>query len=291
MTKPKEPSELSAPDLIPWIEVIEHLVRLGWLLWKKRSAKAVEQTLRAGGPGPEVRKALKKFQEFHNLLPSGAPDDITLHYLRLPRYCGTPDSLGVDATCRWPHKEITWRIVRELPGSTMQQMVADVEWCFEQVAAVCDLDPSQVFATANILLTTHGGPPMGGPGGVLADSMLPCGFRANQTVTQRYDTAEVWGFGPLPVPNGRIPFRLVSLHEILHGLGVPHAPQGVLALMGAFLNVALRGLQEWDREQLVSRYGQPRLPPAPGPLKGYRIHLWSDRPPVVEPVQTGVFGA
>jgi hypothetical protein len=265
---------LSLPrDPAVWLEVIRRLIELGWLIWG-----AKEIALDRKGNVPAVAKrALKRYQRWTGLEPDGVPGPVTLHHLRQPRlWCGTPDALGAEQVCKWPQREVTWNIAHSLPGISDSDFKAAVEWGAGQWNANSGLRLRYAanLRTANIRLTVAN---LGGPGGVLADQELPCGASANTSLRGRYDRSELWHAGELPVPDGYVPLRLTALHELGHGVGLPHhAPGGDPAVMDPNLNTALTALQPWDIDQARLRYGAPVDPPPDNGGREWRVTEQSD---------------
>ena len=179
------------------------------------------------------------------------------------RVCGVPDQLGVGQICKWPDPRIGHALMQALDGHEEDQRRID-RLVFAHVAQHCGADVVEVEQAylARIRTFTHDF--RDGPGGVLADCELPCSMSV-LAVAMRIDVQGEWNF-TWPWDGRGLPYFLVKLHELLHGLGLPHAPAGVVAVMAAMLNTRLVGLQPWDIEQLQVRYPKVVVPlPAPLP--------------------------
>jgi hypothetical protein len=81
----------------------------------------------------------------------------------------------------------------------------------------------------------------------------------------RIDTAEAWVISDNP-PNNRVDLLRVLIHELGHGLGIPHIGTG--NLMAPIYSSRISRPQSGDISEGVSRYGlanpnppQPPLPP------------------------------
>jgi len=279
--KPKQALSLSF-DIPPevWATIIMRLVQLGWLAWSKQvkitpqsAAKLVDVHWEA------IRRAIRKYQSWASLLPDEYPGPVTQHSLFQPRICGTPDSVqAVGEPCKWPHKEITYSVLGTLPGVGDADFKAAAERAAKQWDDACGVGMFYKvnLRTANVILTVAD---LGGPGGVLADSMLPCGAAANDVMQQRYDSREIWFAGEGPPLQGRIHLEAVIAHEMGHALGLPHlAPNGPVALMQPFYRGDILRIQPPDAAEVVTRYGAntPPSPPPPPPPPGdppvrYRI--------------------
>src|SRR5207253_1984094 len=137
---------------------------------------------------------LRRYQRWAGLKPDGVPGPVTLHHLRQPRWCGTPDAMGADQVCKWPQLDVTWNIAGSLPGLSDADFRAAIQWATEQWNAACGirLAYGANARTVNVLLTVAN---LGGPGGVLADQQLPCGASTNTQLIGRYDTSELWYAG------------------------------------------------------------------------------------------------
>jgi len=180
-----------------------------------------------------------------------------------PRICGTPDAIG-DRLCLWPMPGVTWRIDGRLPGVSDPAFRRAAYWASEQWNAACGISLTYTSErAANITMRVVN---LGGPGGTLADSQLPCGARTTTKLIQRYDSTEPWHVGEVPPVNFRIWLRIVILHELGHAIGISHlSPNGPTAVMQPIYDPTNVGLLVPDVEQAVRRYGEGVIPPPPPP--------------------------
>jgi hypothetical protein len=250
-------------------QLVQLLGQLGWL-----------------APGVKLPTAVKNYQRWAGLKADAVPGPVTMHHLRQPRLCGTPDMVQAEGQlCRWPHKKITWAVLGKLPGVAIADFVAAAEWALGRWAAVCDITQSRVSDQASAANITLSPVNLGGPGGVLADSMLPCGATARSTMRQRYDTSELWFAGEGRPPSGRISLRAVVLHELGHALGIDHLPpSGPTAVMQPYYRDDVLDLLPPDIEQAVRRYGEPKTTPPAGAAATYRLTFTSTSEPRLEKV-------
>jgi hypothetical protein len=191
-----------------------------------------------------------------------------------PIFCGAlPQELAAAARgqMRWTKRALSFCWIDRVPGLTAAKQAEDTNWAFNQWAQAArgfftythTTDPRR----ADILLTTA---PMGGPGGVLADMMLPPGD--NRQLRGRFDTSERWDVS--------IIFRLVLLHELGHAKGINHINNpGQRSVLDAIYNPALQKLQPLDVAALERIYPEiaslppggaiptPTPVPTPGPAK------------------------
>lgn len=183
------------------------------------------------------------------------------------RFCLHPDRPPVrSGICKWGHSPITWHTEGGLNGVSAADFKATADMAYAKWAAVC----GAVFKyipnpkTANLWLHAAN---LGGSGGVLADQQLPCGASSTAQMEGRYDS-EFWRLPGSSV--GRIPLLTTIVHEMGHGIGIDHGPQG--CIMAPTLNMMLQELQAWDIAEGRKRYGDPK-PSAPVPPPSGKTHL------------------
>lgn len=171
----------------------------------------------------------------------------------------TPESVG--ANYRWPHRDISWAVVADLPSLPRDSFRRAVEEAFRRWAVVCGVRPFELTSggNPNVLI----GIQQEQPGNVLADCELPIGKSAGGTVRMRVDTQEVWCVSDNP-PRDRIDLVRVLCHELGHGLGLSHGPAG--CLMAPTYSLRVREPQSWDVVEMRARYGEPLPAPLPGPI-------------------------
>jgi uncharacterized repeat protein (TIGR01451 family) len=89
-----------------------------------------------------------------------------------------------------------------------------------------------------------------GSSGILAHAFYPPPNGTSIAGDLHFDSAETWSC----TPGGGFDIGLVTLHEIGHSIGLGHEPSE-LAVMNAFYNSSLSGLQTDDVNGAVSIYG------------------------------------
>lgn len=225
---------------------------------------------------PTFQQALK---EYESLTGQAATEEAAETY-----FCLQPDRAPVRATmCQWKHTPVTWHTEGGLKGVSPGDFQEVAGMAFDAWMAVCGVvfkyNPNP--KTCNLWLHAAN---LGGPGGVLGDQQLPCGAGPNARLEGRYD-GESWR---LPGSNtGQIPLRTTLIHEMGHGGGLDHGPQG--CIMAPTLS-SLSELQAWDIAEAQKRYGLPRpadVPPTPGAARIRCSFEWDENGKLVSGVATG----
>ena len=190
------------------------------------------------------------------------------------RFCGTPPeaiALADAQTCAWPDGNVPWAIVGDLPHITEQEMADAITWGLSMWAAVCNIKPVQI-TTARSARVLVGSRAIDHPGGILAETELPCG---TSQVHLWFDTSEAWLTGFSAAERG-ILLAIVAWHELGHALGLGHAPDGSNNIMAPIYNPNTKKAGPWDIAEADKRYGvaavspstpTPSLPPVPVPTK------------------------
>ena len=234
----------SAKPVLPTQEVLKKLFGLGYFgttPWAK--VKAIS--------GKDLEKAVKAYQEFNGLEPTGFVGPITAHRIN-KRRCGLPDfniTAPGSPPCKWPMKRILYYHNMQMPGLTDAQIKDAYDVAFSQWAAVCDIEPIRTDSekTANIYARSGAGAAHGldNRGGTLAWSELPCGVAENVQLDQMFDEAEAWSFNMAVA---------VICHELGHALGLPHLNAG--NLMAPYYDPNMTTPQAGDIKEIVALYGQ-----------------------------------
>ncbi len=225
-------------------EILQRLWELGYF-YDKSFAQVKDLSGRA------LERAVKAYQRFCGLDPSGHVDERTAN-LMSRRRCGLPDmQLRDDTLCKWPMNRIAYFSELTLPGLSVEQVTTAYDIACQQWSAVCgvELIRAKSYRSANI----HARSGVGGKngldsrGGTLAWSDTPCDVRHNSRIKQMYDEAEDWSFNMLVA---------VACHEVGHALGLPHLPKG--NLMGAYFDPNVTTPQKGDIREIVLRYGKAK---------------------------------
>lgn len=235
----------TAEHVLPTKEILKKLFGLGY--FDSKSWADVQKL-----KGPALAKAVKAYQEFNGLDPTGKVGPKTAHRINRPR-CGLPDfNLTVAGhECKWPMPKIAYFHEIKLPGLHKDQISQAYDIAFSQWAEVCNIEPVRVASadTANIYARSGIGKPHGldDRGGMLAWSELPCGAEPNIQLDQMFDEAEAWSFNMAVA---------VICHELGHALGLPHLNDG--NLMAPYYDPNTNKPQEGDIAEIVKLYG-PRI--------------------------------
>lgn len=178
------------------------------------------------------------------------------------RLCGVEDTLGVGSgMCRWPQPDVSWSIIADLPGWGREALQAAIESAFAGWSKVCGLRP--VFRGFGERSNITIGVQTIGPGQVLADCELPCGYSMGHSARMRIDTAEAWVNAENP-PSNRVDLVRTVCHELGHGIGIPHIGGG--NLMAPTYSSQIRWPLAGDIAEAVARYGLPAANPNPAPV-------------------------
>lgn len=167
--------------------------------------------------------------------------------------CGVSNTEAVAGQmCRWPAPNVTWAIVADIPGLARESFKQAAIAAWGRWSAVCGIQPRMVDQAnqANVVI----GIQTIGPGGVLADSELPCGATMQTQLRQRYDSAEDWVISDNP-PSNKIDLVRVMTHEIGHVIGIYHIGSG--NLMAPTYSTRINKPVAGDIAEAVARYGLP----------------------------------
>lgn len=247
MAKKAKKTALPASNVLPTQEILKKLYDLGYFGAKTWSAVSKLK-------GAPLAKAIKAYQEFNGLEPTGVVGPRTAHRINRRR-CGLPDfNITAEGTiCAWPMPKITYYHEIHLPGVSEAQVTEAYDIAFSQWAKVCNIEPTRVDSPdkANIYAKSGVGRSNGldDRGGTLAWSELPCGVAGNIQLDQMFDEAEAWSFNMAVA---------VICHELGHALGLPHLANG--NLMAPYYDPNVTAPQKGDVAEIVKLYGKRTEP-------------------------------
>jgi hypothetical protein len=217
-----------------------------------------------------LSKALRDYQRYHNLPQTGQPDDATRRHLAQPR-CGRPDVQAASETlCQWPMRDLTYYQDLRYPGVDPMVVAKCYDDAWGMITNVCGVTAAKVSDPSQARVVAVVGE-IDGPGNILAESELPCGFSAESVVHQTFDS----GDGATSLADPRL-MTACMVHEIGHALGLSHATPGSGNIMEPIISSAILSPQSGDISELQSRYGPPAgtatvtVPAAPSPVEAVK---------------------
>ena len=246
-------------ELIGTDTAAQLLSSYGWLPESPEGAASVTS-------GEGFANVLRLYQGHWNLPITGLLDGDTQKHLAKPRWCHHGDlamSYNAVRGNRWASGELTYAWLRALPGMSIGDTV---DLTKEVAAAINKAVPSVKLSfsssgSANIICDVG---PIDGQGQTLAYMFLPQGvWPVSRSGDGKFDNAERFAkiiFGQSG--GGLLPAGLIILHEFMHGLGLPHAPDGTYSIMAPFLDTTHTQVDGWIKTELSARYGG--VVPTPG---------------------------
>jgi Matrixin/Putative peptidoglycan binding domain len=210
----------------------------------------------------QASRALRNFQTFYGLEPTGTLTLETLKLMRQPR-CAVPDFLPdelggpgiVDSDpfvfggTTWPQASLRWFLSGGTPDLGTEASV--VQTAFDTWGGLIPRTFVQQTSTTGSQFDVswqtgdHGdGDSFDGAGTVLAHAFLPQDGRVH------FDDAESWGTS---AGGGNTDLQSVALHEFGHALGLRHSGNHD-AVMYAFISGERRTPHEVDIKGMRSRY-------------------------------------
>lgn len=209
------------------------------------------------------------FQEANGIAPDGVIGQVTARVVERPRFCAVEDKLRAKGSrARWDHtlwdgKQwrgtptnmlLTYHVAGMLTNLSQTQTESAFAEALGYWTSVCAVvfvptaDPSK----ANLLCKVGR---IDGASSTLAWCELPEGRDTPQTqLNALFDSGEPWVSSADP-PANRIDAVRVICHEIGHGLGLDHGPEG--NLLAPYYDPHIRAPQAWDISEAQLRYGPP----------------------------------
>ena len=202
-------------------------------------------------------EALKAFQAFHGLEPTGRIDDQTVELLSLPRYDPHPDQPLFVVAAPWDHMDLTYTFLNS--SSRMPELAthAVIRRAFDtwQAASKLTFTLAHADQTPDIKIMwatgDHGdGTKFDGPLGILAHSDFPAP-RGKDPGILHFDDDEAWVDDPhASLAKKDIDLLTIAAHEIGHCIGLDHS-QDREALMYAVYSAPRRDENKQDLGKLA----------------------------------------
>ncbi len=226
-----------------------------------RSEAATEAPGRLGTFDANTAEALRRFQDFNGLPPTGELDQATLDLMQKPR-CGFPDVRPDAFTLqgsKWTTTNLRYAYSEFSPDLTQAQIRSAITQAFNLWAAVTPLTFTEVsmsgspeivirFAAGN-----HGdGNAFDGGGGVLAHAYYPPPGGGAFAGDTHFDEAETFSVN---LPPSGVDLVTGAAQEFGHALGLAHSTVSG-ALMAPYYTGAHRNLEADDIAGIQALYGK-----------------------------------
>ena len=203
-------------------------------------------------------EALRRFQQFNQLEPTGELDEATLNLMSRPR-CGFPDIAEFTLEGRkWTRTNLTYAYNEFSPDLTQAQVRSAISQALNLWASRTPLRFTEVGIANNpdivvrFVAGNHGdGSSFDGPGGILAHGFYPPPNGGSLAGDTHFDEAETW---TVNLPPTGIDLMTVAAHEFGHALGLAHSSVAG-ALMGPYYSGAHRNLEADDIAGIQALYG------------------------------------
>jgi hypothetical protein len=221
-------------------------------------ARHLDEVTHEGEFDEATEIALRRFQQFVGLEPTGELDEATLRQMAQPR-CGFPDTAEfVLQGSKWNKTQLTYAFQNFSPDLSQAQIRSAIQQAFGLWAAVTPLTFKEVSAAVphDILIRfasgNHGcGSNFDGVGGVLAHAYYPPPGGGSQAGDTHFDESELW---TVNLPPTGIDLVTVAAHEFGHALGLAHSTISG-ALMYPYYGGAHRKLEADDVAGIQALYG------------------------------------
>lgn len=243
-------------------EAIRYLHRFGYIEEDDNTTNNVIQ----------LESGLLKLQEYYNLPVDGALNEETLRLIHAPR-CGVKDEplTLTRSVARWVKNNISW----SFPLATRPALI-DASRVFSIWQNYTNLFFNYVNTKPDISISFDTGKHKNSAGcqkGVCESDFDDEGFilahahfpRGDNCVEIHIDAAEKWYFGEdAKLPEGKISFFKVLLHEVGHSLGFAHTKDEESIMYGVYTNTPGK-LSKHDISDIQRVYGLPKTTPATTP--------------------------
>ncbi|CAG9537330.1 unnamed protein product [Cercopithifilaria johnstoni] len=218
---------MTCPVKLTFLSITQYLSNYGYL-------KETIVSFLANAPSTEaivrlnsvtISNALKRFQKFAGLKPTGKLDAVTGKKIQQKR-CGRPDVLALQkrGKYKWKKNDLTYSI-ESLADDLSEREVRDaIRKACDTWSAVIPITLNEISKKADITVAfarrMHGDPwPFDGQGGVLAHATLP------SSGILHFDSDEKWVYmNPKAISSyDSTDVLQVAVHEIGHVLGLEHS--------------------------------------------------------------------
>jgi hypothetical protein len=226
---------------------------------------------RSAAAQQERKDAIKAFQSYARLAPTGELDEATRNKMLAPR-CGAKDTASKTRgafVSKWDKQKLTWALVNPTPQLRNDDVRRVLNYAFRLWTKYVPLDITEVSPQADADIKAGFGSrnhgdywPFDGPGVVLAHATYP------KAGLLHFDDEEKWSIEPKPDPNDWQKTNLfwVAIHEMGHALGLPHLNQTDAIMYPYYNSRTPEDLTPYDVEAIQNTYGARPGVPTPKPV-------------------------